>query len=532
MRLVDRIKGADPSVVVPVPNQVPGQFVLECLATEAEGDGILFAALLENKLLYASSTGSWYVWRGHAWRRDTTDLVLGLVRYVTARYGEEILALEERIAKSKAENDEEDHKVFARAWERKIGLLEKKIAGLRNDKGRNACLRFACTHLDNPFAIEGTEFDKDPWLLGVRNGVIDLRSGGLFPGEPGQLVSKQCSCAYDPDLDTSEWEQFLLDIYAGDQELVDFMQILLGYGITGFTTEHIFPFLIGRGRNGKSLFINAVVRVLGDYAAVVPCELFLKNNQPRAANSTDPGIMKLEGLRLAMSSEVEEGARFSAQQVKRLTGGDRLEGRNPYDRELRNFEPTHLNIMIGNHEPVPPTGDPAFWDRTFLINHPVRFVKANPDPVKGERLADPDIEEKLAALDQQILAWMVVGTGRWLRAGRKVVPPLSVLKSTEEYQVDTDWIGQFLGACCDRSTGETGSTTLYVAFVHWYRETINAKKNQTPSQRAFGLKLKARGEYASVRRADGIYYQGLALNVVWTRRMLDAAFDHEAEPYV
>ena len=131
--------------------------------------------------------------------------------------------------------------------------------------------------------------------------------------------------------------------------------------------------------------------MLGDYAAVVPCELFLKNNQPRASNQTDPGIMKLEGLRIAMSSEVEEGAKFSAQQVKRITGGDRLEGRNPYDKELRNFEPTHLVLMIGNHEPVPPTGDPAFWDRTWLIQHPVRFVKGEPDPTKfaGNQFLDP-----------------------------------------------------------------------------------------------------------------------------------------------
>lgn len=531
MKLVKVINTREQRTGVPEPNEVPSKFVMECLATDNEGDGMLLAALMESKLLYASANTSWYVWRGHHWQRDKVDLVLGLVRYVTERYGQEILELEERIDKSKQENDEEDHKVYSQGWNRKIALLQKKIKALRQEKGRNACVKFSHTHFCNPFAIEGTEFDKDPWLLGVQNGVVDLKSGELYPGEPKQLISKQCSCAYVPldEIDTTGWLQFLNDIYNGDQEIIDFMQILLGYGITGLTTEHVFPFLLGRGRNGKSLLVGSIVRVLGDYAAIVPCELFLKSNQPRSSNQTDPGIMKLEGLRLAMSSEVEEGARFSAQQVKRLTGGDVLEGRNPYDKELRNFKPTHLNVMIGNHEPVPPSGDPAFWDRTFLINHPVRFVKKdeNPDSEKNERLADPEIEEKLATMDEQILAWLVEGCLKWQANGRKITPPASVLKSTEEYQADSDWLGQFIDACCEKTNKSTGSTTLYVAFVNWYRETINAKQNQTPTQRAFGLKLKARGEYEQGRRGDGVYYKGIALNPTWERRMLDESIGHE-----
>ena len=332
------------------------------------------------------------------------------------------------------------------------------------------------------------------------------------------------------DLWLAPWLHFLDTIYAGDQEIFEFMQILLGYGITGLTTEHVFPFLLGRGRNGKSLFIAAVMRVMGDYAAMIPCDLFLKSNQPRSANQTDPGIMKLEGLRLAVSSEVEEGSKFSAHQVKRLTGGDALEGRNPYDKELREFKPTHLNLMIGNHEPTPPSGDPAFWDRTFLINHPVRFVKSNPDLEKNEKLADTDIEVKLQKLDEQILYWLVEGCLKWQAAGKKITPPASVLKATDEYQADADWVGQFIDSCCTRCDKETGASTLYIAFTVWYRENINAKKNQTPTQRAFGLKLKHRGDFTANRKGDGVYYKGLALNMEWQRKMMDLATCGEQPP--
>ncbi|SDP29093.1 DNA primase family protein [Desulforhopalus singaporensis] len=516
----------------PAPNSdLPSKFVMECLATESEGDGRLYAELLKNKMLYAKASGSWYQWNGHCWREDETDMALGLVRYVTDRYIQEIEAFEEQIEKSKKENDPDDHKIFSKSWERKISMLQAKIKALRQTKGRNACLEFARTNFDNGITIVGTEFDKNPWLLGVRNGVVDLRSGELYPGEPGHMISKQCSCDYLglDSVDLSDWVEFVQTIYDNDHELIDFVQRLLGYGLTGLTTEHVFPFLLGRGRNGKSLLMDAIIRTMGDYAAMIPSDLFLASNAPRSSNGLDPAIMKLEGLRLAVASEVEEGSRFSAAQVKRITGGDVLEGRNPYDKKLRNFEPTHLTLMIGNHEPTPPTGDPAFWDRTYLIRHRLRFVKTEPQH-ENERPADPDIDEKLEKLDSQVLSWLVEGCLRWQANGKKLDPPSSVLKATEEYQEDADFVGQFIEACCNTGQEEkkTGSTELYTAFATWFRENINEKKTYTPSQRAFGIKLKSRDEFNVVKIKGVTYYRGIVLNAEWYRRMMDIATGSES----
>lgn len=507
----------------PTPNEVESKFVMECLALEAEGDGILFAHILKDKLLYATSRESWFVWQGNVWRRDNITMVMGLIRYLTDRYGVEIVELEKKIDESKKKNDPEDHKTLAKVWNKKIESLQYKIKALRQEKGRNSAIKFSHTFFENPFSIEGTEFDKNPWYLGVQNGVVDLRSGNLLPGSPEQLVSKQCSCAYDPDINTEDWLLFLTTIYNNDLELVEFVQTLFGYATTGETSEHVFPFFLGKGRNGKSLLLSAIMRVLADYAAVIPCELFLKTNQPKSTSQADPAVMKLEGLRLAVSSEVEEGARFSSKNVKQYTGGDILEGRNPYDKELRNFEPSHLACMIGNYEPVPPSGDPAFWDRTYLIEHPVRFVKHDPEG-DLEKPADADIEEKLKGMDKQILAWLVEGALKWQANGKKLQPPPSVLKATEDYKEDADWIGQYLGECCVIDPEAiTGSTGLYAAFVIWYREKINSKKSYTPTQRAFGLKLKARDGVEHKRKTTGVKYVGLRLNDEWEGRMLRAA---------
>ena len=217
--------------------------------------------------------------------------------------------------------------------------------------------------------------------------------------------------------------------------------------------------------------------------------------------------MALEGLRLAVVSEAPEYAKFDTEQVKRLTGDDRLSGRNPFESRNREFKPTHTCLMVGNDEPVPPTGDQAFWDRVFLIHFNARFVKANPDPARGERLADPLMEEKLMEMGPQILAWAVEGCMQWQTDGCRLRPPKSVLKSTEEYREDADWLGQFLEACCEKRPGaQVQAANLHAALALWWAENINDRKNTVPSAQMLGRKMRKLGAYPPDRSTGRAMY--------------------------
>lgn len=504
------------------PNEVTDQFVLECAAMESEGDGMLMDALLQGKLKYVEATKDWYAWSGHVWMRDDMGRVPGFVRFVTDRYGEAIQHLAEQIPLPEA-GEEKRGKSWA---EIKINQLQRKIRALRRDSGRAACLKFARDHKDNKLSIRAGLFDRNAWLLGVRNGVIDLRSGMLLPGRPEDMISKQCGCAYDPDVDQRPWRQFVDDITCGDEELARFLQCLIGQALVGEVRERIFPFLLGRrGANGKSKFLNALLNALGNYAGSISNKLFLQNNAPRNSGSADADLMALEGLRLAVASEAPEYAKFDTEQVKRLTGDDRLSGRNPFESRNREFEPTHTCLMVGNDEPVPPTGDQAFWDRVFLIHFNARFVKANPDPARGERLADPLMEEKLMEMGPQILAWAVEGCMQWQTDGCRLRPPKSVLKSTEEYREDADWLGQFLEACCEERPGaQVQAANLHAALALWWAENINDRKNTVPSAQMLGRKMRKLGAYPPDRSTGRAMYQNLALKSVWEQRAQDEDF--------
>ncbi len=513
---------------LPEPGEVPSDYVMACLDMESEGDGMLYAALMKDRLLYATQTKYWYIWSGWHWDIDKKQRELGFVRYVVDRYGMEIDALEKRIEESKQKNSPEDHEVYKKGWDQKIRKLQGRISKLRGEWGAQACVKFAWRHHQSPLTVVGDEFDRDPWLLGVQGGVVDLRSGELKAPDQTLMVSKRCSCSYEPEKGYPNWSVFLREIYDNDEELISFLQRLFGYGLSGMTNINIFPFLIGSGRNGKTMLIETILRVMGDYAGIIPVDMFLQSNLPRSRGQADPAIMELEGKRLVISSEVEEGSRFSAEQVKRLTGGETLSGRNPYDRAMRTFSPTHLAIMVGNHEPVPPAGDPAFWRRTILIRHPISFVPGEPEK-ENERKGDPLIAERLKSLDGEVLAWMVEGCLLWQRDEMLLSPPASVLRDTEEYQGETDYIQQFLDACCELGGegAKMGSTELYTAFVVWYRENVNSRKNFTPSHRSFGLKMKRRDELKKTTSGGAVQYLGVTLNETWYARMLDVAMGRE-----
>ncbi len=495
---------------------VTSEFVMQCLEANELGDGMLYAALHQNQYVYSKNSDQWYYWNGHAWRRDDLDRAEAAVENVAIRYAKEIERLGVQLSKAMAEGDESAQK----AIKDKIGQIHKRVRRLRTDTGRRHCLKFAHTNPQNPLAIHGKEFDQDPWLLACANGVINLRTGELEPGRPEDCLSKRSPVEWQGiDADAGPWEQMLLEIHDGDEDLVAYKQRLYGYGITGLTIEHVFPVFFGRGRNGKSVEIETISYVLGDYAGTVPAEMLLDSHRQATANQSSPEIMALKGLRLAIASETDEGRRFSPARVKWLTGGDTLTGRGLYDRHLTEFVPTHLLILLTNHKPAAPETDYAFWERCALIPYKISFVDREPKE-PHERRADKDLPRKLRECAPGILAWLVRGCLLWQRHG--LAPPKSVLQATREYLEDENYMSRFIEAACVVESGaRTSAADLYAAFVIWFRENVNPKKSYTPAQKGFTQKIMALERFPRIKSRGYYHFLGLRLNDEWAGRILE-----------
>lgn len=320
-----------------------------------------------------------------------------------------------------------------------------------------------------------TYFDADPYLLGVQNGVIDLRLGSLLRSEPSLRVSKRANVSFDSEASCPLFLKYLNKVLP-DHDVRQFIQRYVGYLLTGEVIEHKFVFFYGLGRNGKTVLIELLGWLLGDYAVKLQTELLMKHT--RSTQQASPDLMKLRGARFAYCSETTEGRMLDDARVKELSGGDTITARPLYSSEI-SFSPTHKLLMVGNHKPIITDNSEGMWRRMVLVpfNH-----------VITDQEVDPKLQQKLRNEAAGILNWAISGVGAWVKSGLEV--PNQLLGATKEYRDDQDVLNQWLMECCDiGSTFKTPASILYQSFDNWCR--CNGFKGMT--SKSFGRKLKEHG---------------------------------------
>ena len=261
---------------------------LSFLLTE-HGVAQAFASRHRDRLRYCHDTGAWFVWNGTKWQQDKTKRAFDWARRLAAELSHE------REFKTKAITGKA---TFASAVER-LARADPSIA---------------CT-------IE--KWNPDPFLLGTPNGTIDLRTGLLMPAKQTDFITKLAASGPSATADCPQWLAFLEQATAGDHDLVAFLRRWCGYVLTGDTREHALIFIYGPGGNGKSVFINTVQRIVGEYCRTASMDTFTAGHGDK--HPTD--LAMLRGARMVVAMETEEGRAWAESRIKQMTGGDMIAAR-------------------------------------------------------------------------------------------------------------------------------------------------------------------------------------------------------------
>lgn len=487
------------------PQEITTDLVLECLEANSRGDGTLFAIMNQGQVLRDMMSDETLIWQGHHWEPDVMGQDRDLVENVAIKYLEVGREMQETSRKHASEGNKDAANYYAELQKQ----CYKRASKLRSPAGVNACLEFAY-HLREPLSISvrGDNLDQNPMLLGCKNGVLELDTGELRSGRPEDLIVKSCPVDMPDDIEEPcpTWEKFLWDSLE-DQHIIDFLQRYFGYCLTGMTEEQVFLIMSGLGRNGKGVFIETVLRIMGAYAGPVQAEMLLDQGRQKTASGPTPDIMSLYGRRLATASESDEARRFSPSRIKWFTGGDTLVGRNPHDKHERHFRPTHKLVLMTNNDPYAPPDDFAFWSRLLKVDWPFQFVK-NPKK-SSEKPRDDHLMQKLEAEKPGILAWLVRGNILWQRNG--LAPPPSVREAAETYQREQDIVADFIEEKCitfdNPESARTSGNDLYTEFSEWYQKYHRSK---VPSITWFGRRMSKK----FAKEKDGaVFYKGVALAV-------------------
>jgi putative DNA primase/helicase len=437
------------------------------------GNGERLAARFGKDLRYCYPWGKWLCWDGRRWAIDLT----GAVRRKAKATVRGILREASTI------KDDEKRKEHTKWWANSEG------------RGRvDAMLVSAAAELG--IAILPEQMDRDPWLLNVLNGTIDLRTGKLRPHRREDVITKLCPVEYDPDAQCPLWLS-TLDLFfdrpdpEARAELIRYWQRLCGYVLVGVIRDHVLPVAYGIGSNGKSTILGAMLDVLGiDYAMKATPDLFMaKKTDTHPTDRAD-----LFGKRLVVVIETESGRRLNESMVKELTGGDRVRARRMRE-DFWEFAPSHTLVMATNHKPAIRGTDNGIWRRLKLVPFTVALT---------DDQADKAMPEKLRAELPGILAWCVRGCLEWQRDG--VEPPQEVVDATSAYRAEQDLLGAFLAECTFTSpTMQAKAGELYARYRHWGE----AGSEHVMTSTMFGLAMQERG--FEKKTSNGVWYLGVGL---------------------
>jgi putative DNA primase/helicase len=417
---VDLEKGQAPEPVL-----MDGQISEDALAT-------IFERRHADRLRYCHTTGAWFVWTGSHWQRDTRQRAFN--------------------------------------WAREVC---REFAGLQPKFTRAAVAasveRFA--QAAPALAVDAEIWDDKPWLLATPGGTVDLRTGELRQADPADHLTR-VSAVTPEDRTPERWLRFLDDATRGDAEMIRFLQQMAGYCLTGSTKEHALFFAHGGGGNGKSVFINAISGMLGDYAKTAAMTTFTasKHDQHPA------DLAMLKGARLVTASETEKGRKWAEAKIKQMTGGDPITARF-MRQDFFTYQPEFKILIVGNYAPDLENVDDATRRRFNILP----FTNKPTEP-------DPNLEEKLREEWPAILNWAIQGCMDWQQNG--LIKPAAVTAATQSYFAEQNLPAQWLEDCCELGEGYQDSNKAL--FASWRRYAEQAGED-AGSAKSFGGTMRKLG---------------------------------------
>ena len=444
------------------------------------GNALLFARLWGNKVRYDHTANEWYTFEGHTWKKVQGGKIDRLMLEATNKRLEHSVKIQDQDQRQRhakwALNSESDY------------LIKASLNRAKKVK---------------PIDFSRDQFDRDPFLLGCRNGIINLRNGKLLHGTPDHLISKSTGINFDPQATCPRWERFLDEVFEGNNDLINFIQLAIGYSLTGDVSEQKFFALYGSGANGKSTFLTVMTNLLGDYIGNAAAETFILN---KFNNDGSNNVADLFGKRFVTYSELRENSRWNEARLKMLSGGDVVTARQLYQKNFT-FKPAFKIWFSFNHKPSTSDNSDAFWRRVCLV------------PFKRKFSIDNKLEGILLNELPGILTWGVGGCLAWQQERQKegqteggLCIPNIVKSEVKAYQKENNTINQFFD---ENVTMEKSAKTEAAVLYQRYKTWCEANGEYTLTHKKLGTKLNEMNIESDRFFENGkqsLFYIGLKLN--------------------
>ena len=450
----------------------------------------------ENDLKYNHDIKSWLRWTGNVWEVDKDRKVQQIIEGNSEVLNKIIASYDKMILDT--EGDQELKSANTKMKHTRADV-KKLYNRLRSSKGVASVDEL----LQNRecFVTRQDSYDKDDWLINTKDCIYKLDDDE----NPVLDHDKKYLCTKIMDLEINSenaqkppetWLKFLNDISNGRQDWIDYLQKVLGYCLTGDTSEQKIFFFYGDGANGKSTLCNVVRDIFGNYAKSVRPTIIANNNKNDNVDQANSELASLPNIRLALAEEGSQGVSLDEATVKQITGGTEISTRKLYADTFQ-FKPKFKLIMCTNHKPRISGNDYGIWRRVILIPF---------DRIFKEEEKDKTLADKLKKEYPQILNWIINGFYAWQSDGLDDKPKC-VQDAISEYKDDENPLSDFTAICLKLDAEkEVKSGDLWKAYDLF---CADEQIRNSISQTTFGKLIRALPNVKKIRKRDGIYYSGL-----------------------
>ena len=336
--------------------------------------------------------------------------------------------------------------------------------------------------------ITASELDNHNELFCVRNGVIDLQTGSLYPLDPKFLITQQSPAIYRPGYRNPTVDNFLTSILPDVDTLAALIRFL-GYAATGEVSEEKALFFYGGGGNGKGTLTRTLIILFGSYATTLKTAAVLLTGRTQDAGAATTELNPLENIRIAIVEELPQGGRLDVAKFKNLTGSDFIPIRKLHQEQIY-IEPHFSPILSGNYRPeLSDTRDPGLLRRLMNIDFVQSFIGSQRDPYLKRKLAEPDALSGFLSLivDNSIL---------WYREG--LLESNAMRQATHDFLHENDFIGEFIDEHCERGSNLSIPRKAF----------LERLKKEYPAECLRQFSNRDRALVDAIRRIDGISYDG------------------------
>lgn len=421
------------------------------------GNAECLAHLYGDELRYCHTREKWLIWCDSRWCLDEDGAAhRAMSAVISARY------------RACEQIPDPDHRKKAVVW----------AIGCENNGKIEAGISVASKI--TAFATVIAAYDNNPLIAACIGATLDLRTVVHRVVRRDDFITMQLGASYNPEATCERWLQFLDEIFNGDNELIGYIQRAVGYCLTGDTREQKLFLLHGGGNNGKSVFLDVLTSLLGDYAGNASFETFDANKRSESTND----LAALRGKRFVTVIETEDGKRLAEARVKSVTGQDPITCRFLYG-EFFTYRPGYKIWLAMNHLPAIRGTDKGIWRR-------IQLIPFNQDFTGRE---DKILSQTLHSELDGILQWALEGLRQWWQRGLDT--PSIVTNATAKYRAESDQTGRWISD----AMVQVSSVSVTVALAYnCYKSWCEANGETAMSQSKLSRVLLEKGADQSIIR--------------------------------